>query len=192
MNTKSKSLFSLLAVALLSATLAAQAGAARYDGPIQTRAAQELSKKSQFSRITAATEDGVVTLSGTVEVYQAKLDAAKKVRKIANVQGVRNLIAVSSTAPDEALAAQLDRKLYFDRIGYDNVFDYVDADVKDGVVTLSGATYNDVGRDSALSIASRTPGVKDVVNDIQVEPASNFDDRIRRSALRAIYRDPVL
>ena len=34
--------------------------------------------------------------------------------------------------------------------------------------------------------------MKDIVNNITVAPVSNFDDRIRLSALRAIYRDPVL
>ena len=36
------------------------------------------------------------------------------------------------------------------------------------------------------------PGVKDVIDNIKVSPVSGFDDRIRISALRAIYRDPVL
>ncbi len=31
-----------------------------------------------------------------------------------------------------------------------------------------------------------------MVNNVRVAPASIFDDQIRRSALRAIYRDPVL
>src|SRR5438105_13245415 len=41
-------------------------------------------------------------------------------------------------------------------------------------------------------MVNRTPGVKDVVNNVRVAPPSIFDDQIRRSALRAIYRDPVL
>ncbi len=36
------------------------------------------------------------------------------------------------------------------------------------------------------------PGVNDVVDNIKVLPVSGFDDRIRISAVRAIYRDPVL
>ena len=47
-------------------------------------------------------------------------------------------------------------------------------------------------RDSALALANRMPGVKDVVNEIKVLPLSGFDDQIRVRALRAIYRDPVL
>ena len=182
-----------LAVALLGTGLLAQTtSAARYDSAIQTKVAQKLADKKEFRDVKASTEDGIVTLSGTVEVYQQKVDAAKKVRKIADVQGVRNLIAVSTRVPDVELTTQLDRKLHYDRIGYDNVFNFVDVSVKNGVATLNGETRTDVGRDSAVDLVSRTPGVKDVVNNIAVAPVSNFDDRIRLSALRAIYRDPVL
>src|SRR5207249_8287386 len=83
----------LLAVLVLSAGLLAQASSvARYDSAIQTKVIQKLAEKKEFRNLNASTEDGIVTLSGTVEIYQQKLDAAKKVRKIADVQGVRNLI----------------------------------------------------------------------------------------------------
>jgi hyperosmotically inducible protein len=36
------------------------------------------------------------------------------------------------------------------------------------------------------------PGVKDVVNDVKVSPVSNFDDGLRRRALRAIYGSSAL
>jgi osmotically-inducible protein OsmY len=127
-----------------------------------------------------------------VDLYQQKLDAAKKVRKLDKVQGVRNEVAVSSTAPDRELEAKLDRKLHYDRIGYDNQFNFVDASVNNGVATVNGETRTDVGRDSALSLVNNMPGVKDVIDNIKVSPVSGFDDRIRISALRAIYRDPVL
>ena len=48
-----------------------------------------------------------MTLTGTVDLYQDKLDAAKKVKKLANVAGVRNDIAVAGeTVPDEPAAAE--------------------------------------------------------------------------------------
>lgn len=188
-----KTLASLLAVGTLCATLVAQTGAAaRYDQDIESRVAQQLTNKKEFRNLQSSVDDGIVTLTGSVELYQQKLDAAKKVRKMDKVQGVRNLIAVSSTVPDAQLAAQLDRKLYFDRIGYGNQFNYMTASVQDGVATLSGETRTDVDRDSALWIAGNMPGVKEVVNDIRVAPVSNFDDDIRLAALRVIYRDPVL
>jgi hyperosmotically inducible periplasmic protein len=185
-------MISFLTAAVLSVGLAAQTTSARYDSDIQTRVTQQLAKKNGFRNVQAATEDGIVTLSGNVDLYQQKLDAAKKVRKLDKVQGVRNLVAVSSSAPDAEVEAKLDRKLHYDRMGYDNQFNFVDASVKSGVATLTGETRTDVGRDSALAIANYMPGVKDVVDSIKVSPVSGFDDRIRISALRAIYRDPVL
>jgi osmotically-inducible protein OsmY len=134
-----------------------------------------------------------VTLTGNVDLYQQKLDAAKKVRKIADVQGVRNLITVAGKdVPDAALEAQLDKKLYYDRIGYGNVFNFVTASVQDGVATLSGEARTDLDRDSAVWLANNLPGVKDVVSNIKVSPTSIFDDRIRVQEARTIYRDPVL
>jgi len=187
-----RTMVSFLSVGILSAGLAAQTASARYDRDIQTRVTQQLARKSEFRNLQASTEDGIVTLSGTVELYQQKLDAAKKVRKLDRVQGVRNEVAVSSTAPDAGLEAKLDRKLHYDRIGYDNQFNFVDAAVNNGVATLNGETRTDVDRDSALSLANNMPGVKEVIDNIKVSPVSGFDDRIRISALRAIYRDPVL
>jgi len=183
---------SFLSVGILSAGLAAQTASARYDTDIQTRVTQQLAKKSEFRNLQASTEDGIVTLSGSVDLYQQKLDAGKKVRKLDKVQGVRNQVAVSTTAPDAQLAAKLERKLHYDRIGYDNEFNFVNVAVNDGVATLNGETRTDVGRDSALSLVNNMPGVKQVVDNIKVSPVSGFDDRIRISAMRAIYRDPVL
>ena len=183
---------SFLAVGVLSVGLAAQTTSARYDSDIQTRVTQQLTKKQDFRNLQATTEDGIVTLSGKVDLYQQKLDAAKKVRKLAQVQGVRNLIAVNSAVPDAEVQAKLERKLHYDRIGYDNQFNFVDVSVKDGAATLTGATRNDMGHDSALWIVNNMPGVTDVVDNVKVLPVSRFDDRIRISAVRAIYRDPVL
>jgi hyperosmotically inducible protein len=187
-----RALSAILAVGVLSVGLAAQTSSARYDSEIRARVTQQLTKTKDFRNLQASTEDGIVTLSGTVDLYQQKLDAAKKVRKLDQVQGVRNLIAVSSSVPDAEVQAKLERKLYYDRIGYDNQFNFVDVSVKDGSATLTGATRNDMGRDSAVWIANNMPGVNDVVDNIKVLPVSGFDDRIRISAMRAIYRDPVL
>jgi hyperosmotically inducible protein len=181
-------------VSVLSVGMAAQTtSASRYDAAIQTKVSQQLASKKEFHNVQAAVDDGIVTLSGNVDLYQQKLDAAKKIRKAENVQGVRNLIAVNGkTVSDAELAAQLDRKLYYDRMGYDNAFNFVTASVENGVATLNGETRTEVDRDSALALVNTTPGVRDVVNNMKVAPVSFFDDDIRIRALRAIYRDPVL
>ena len=142
---------SVLAVGLLSATLVAQTAAAtRYDNQIQTSVTQKLAKKSQFGDVKSSVEDGIVTLTGTVDLYQRKLDAAKLARKTASVQGVRNLITVAgANVADEQLEQKLARKLAYVRVNYDNTFDYFALGVKDGVVTLEGDDLTGMGRDGA-------------------------------------------
>ncbi len=184
---------SLLAVGLMSAALVAQPAASRYDNQIQTNVTQKLASKNQFSDVKASVEDGIVTLAGNVDLYQRKLDAAKLARKSANVQGVRNLITVAGAdVPDAQLEQKLATKLRYVRVGYDNTFDYFALGVKDGVVTVEGQDRTGVGRDEALADIANMPGVKDVIDNISVEPVSLFDDGLRVRALRAIYRDPVL
>jgi len=184
----------ILAVGLLSATLVAEtATAARYDNDIQTTVTQKLAAKNQFSNVKATVEDGIVTLTGTVDLYQRKLDAAKLARKTSKAQGVRNLITVAGpTVTDAQLEQKLATKLTYVRVGYDNTFDYFALGVKDGVVTVEGQDRTGIGRDEAMADIANMPGVKDVVDNISIAPTSNFDDRIRLSALRAIYGDSVL
>ncbi len=182
----------ILTTALGAGAMAATGPAARYDDAIQTKVSQKLEQKKQFANVRSSVEDGIITLTGTVDTLQQKLDAAKAVKKTQKAQGVRNLIMVASTAPDGQLTAQLDRKLYYDRIGYDNLFNFMSVSVTDGVATITGETFNDVGKDSALALVNNTPGVKDVIDEVKVSPTSIFDNRIRLGVLRAIYRDPVL
>ena len=47
-----------------------------------------------------------------------------------------------------------------------------------GVVTLSGTVDNDAQRDAASRYASSVPGVKQVVNNLQVEPATAMADQM--------------
>jgi len=191
---KQRQVFVVTLVSLVLLSMTAMASTGRYDQQIQQTASQKLHDAKQLQNVSSSVEDGIVTLTGTVGIYQDKLDAAKKVKKLANVTGVRNDIAVAGeTVPDGQLEQKLAKKLAYDRVGYyDNAFNYIALSVKDGVVTLSGDTLWDVPKDSALAIVARTPGVKDVVNEVTVLPVSIFDDSIRVRTARAIYRDSVL
>jgi osmotically-inducible protein OsmY len=177
---------------LLSMTVMASTG--RYDQQIQQAANHKIHNEKHLQSVSTSVEDGIVILTGTVGLYQDKLDAAKKVKKLSNVSGVRNDITVAGeSVPDAQLAKKLTKKLAYDRVGYyDNAFNFVAVDVKDGVVTLTGDALYDVPKDMALDIVARTAGVKDVVNDVKVLPVSIFDDSIRLRTARAIYRDSVL
>ena len=181
-----------LLVLLSMTAMAATSG--RYDGQIQQAVSQKLQKDKDFKNVTSSVEDGIVTLTGTVNIYQDKLDAQKKIKKLDHVNGVRNnIIVADANVTDSELAQKLAKKIAYDRVGYrDNVFNYMAVSVNEGVVTLTGDVVWDPPLDSALAIAARTPGVKDVVNEVTVLPTSSFDDSIRARTARAIYRDSVL
>jgi len=194
MVTMKKQAFVVTLVSLVLLSMTAMASTGRYDQQIQQAASHKLHNEKHLQSVNASVEDGIVILTGTVSLYQDKLDAAKKTKKLANVTGVRNDIAVAGeTVPDAQLQQKLAKKLAYDRVGYyDNAFNYLALSVKDGVATINGDTLNDVAKDSALAIVARTPGVKDVVNEVTVLPVSLFDDSIRVRTARAIYRDSVL
>ena len=191
---KQKQGLALSAALLVLLSMTAMAATGRYDQQIQQAVSQKVHDAKQLQNVSASVEDGIVTLTGTAGLYQDKLDAAKKVKKLANVTGVRNDIVVAGeTVPDGQLQQKLAKKLAYDRVGYyDNAFNYLALDVQDGVVTVNGDAMNDVAKDSALAIVARTPGVKDLVNQVTVLPVSIFDDSIRVRTARAIYRDSVL
>lgn len=195
MTSVKRALFSALLVTCLSGVslFADTASAARYDTSIQTAVTQKLASKGRLQDVKASAEDGIVTLTGTVDLYQHKLDAAKLARKAAHVQGVRNLITVTGPdIPDTELEAKLGNKLRYVREGYDSTFDYFALGVNDGVVTVEGQDRTGVGRDEALADIRNMPGVKDVIDNVSVAPVSQFDDGIRLRTMMAIYRDPVL
>jgi len=192
MKTRRFALTTATLLVLLSLTAMASPG--RADQQIQQAVSAKIHDARQLQDVRSSVEDGIVTLTGTVNLYQDKLDAAKKVKKMPSINGVRNQIEVAGeTVPDGQLEQKLIKKLAYDRVGYfDNAFNYLTVSVKDGVTTLGGDVYNDVARDSALAIVQRMPGVKDVVSEVKVLPTSIFDNDLRVRMVRAIYGDSVL
>jgi hyperosmotically inducible protein len=166
---------------------------ANTDAAIQADVTKALDNK-QFKDVKVNVHDGVVTLSGSVDVYSAKEDADKKAHHRKNVKAVQNMIEVDGPAVDDVqLRDKLAEKLAYDRVGYGTTaFNALTIGVQNGVVTLGGVAYGPTDKDSALSLVENYPGVKDVIDDIEVAPVSPMDDRIRLAEARAIYGAPQL
>jgi hyperosmotically inducible periplasmic protein len=130
-----------------------------------------------------------VILTGTVDIYAAKEDADKKVHHRKGVHSVENQIEVAGpVVEDMTLRNKLAEKLTYDRVGYGTTaFNAFTIGVENGVVTLGGVAYGPMDKDSAISLVSNYPGVKDVIDNIEVAPTSPMDDRIRLATARAIY-----
>jgi hyperosmotically inducible periplasmic protein len=154
---------------------------------------QDKLNKPQFKNVKVDVENGVATLSGTVDLYEYKADADKRVHKAKGVNAVRNDIEVTGpNVSDQELEAKLGEKLEYDRVGYGNQFNAITLSVQNGVVTLGGHARTDVDKDSALALVSTYPGVKDVTNEIQVDPVSIMDDQTRMAVARSVYGYPTL
>jgi hyperosmotically inducible periplasmic protein len=157
------------------------------ESPAASDAAAKLNKK-QFRDVKVAVDNSTATLSGTVDLYEYKIDAEKRILHAKGITAVRNLIEVAGPSiSDQELQAKLGEKLAYDRIGYGNTFNAITLGVQNGVVTLSGHARTDVDKDSALALVSTYPGVKDVVGEIEVDPVSLMDDQTRMAVARAVY-----
>ena len=179
--------FPALATAQMSSRQAQQ------DQEIQSAVKAQLEKKELFRAIKAEVNEGIVTISGEVPLYMDKVNAEKRVRKVKNVDGVRNRVEVSGPGiVDDEVRENLSTKLRYDRAGYGIVFNNLGVDVNNGVVTIAGNVRDYPDRDSALAIVSTTAGVKEVVDEIEVAPVSISDDRLRVRLARAIYGDTSL
>jgi len=191
----------ILAIAVILAGLAVPAmGQARnqqkqsaLDRQLQQIATLVFQEKEKFRGVSASVEDGIVTLSGTVELFIDKENAEKRVRKVKNVDGVRNHIQIAGKqVSDLELRETLANKLRYDRVGYGIVFNNLTVGVENGAVTIGGKVRDYPDRSSAIAIIETTPGVKNVVDEIDVAPVSLFDDDLRVRLARAIYSQPSL
>jgi hyperosmotically inducible protein len=158
------------------------------DSQIQTDIAKVFGK-DRFKQIQATVNGGIVNLNGKVALFADKEEADRKARRVKNVIAVRNQIeAGGAPVPDNDLQEKLVRKLEYDRVGYGTTaFNAISVGVSDGAVTLGGHAYGPTDKASAVSVISYSPGVRDVVDEIEVDPISSTDDRIRIATARAVY-----
>ncbi len=159
---------------------------------------QKTLDSKRFADVHASVKNGIVTLTGNVDVYATKEDAEHKIHHKKGVNAVQNMIQVqaggsSAEMSDVDLRNKLAEKLAYDRVGYGTTaFNSFTIGVQNGVVTLGGTAYGPTDKDSAVSLVSHYPGVKDVVDNIDVAPLSPNDDRIRIETARAVYGFPSL
>jgi osmotically-inducible protein OsmY len=128
------------------------------------------------TRIHVAVDQGVVTLSGTVDSYWQKHRAEEITANTAGVTDVRNELTVAPTAPtvvDEdirkEIVAALERNTNID-------VSRVSVDVKDGVVTLTGAVPDYAAFRAVEDAARYTGGVLDVTNQLTFESHAPQDN----------------
>lgn len=133
-----------------------------------------------------------MTLEGSVRLYIQRVDAGPKVSKISHADCVRNHVKVEGDVSDSELQTTLSEKLTYDRIDDGVMFNALNLHVQSGVVMVGGDVREYPSRDLALAIVETTPGVKDVIDEINVLPTSIFDDELRICIARAVYGQAAL
>ena len=78
---KQRQAFAVTMALLVLLSMTAMATTGRYDQQIQQTVSHKLHDAKQLQSVNSSVEDGIVTLTGTVGLYQDKLDAAKKIKK---------------------------------------------------------------------------------------------------------------
>ena len=118
--------------------------------------------------------DGEVTLRGTVPTYYQKRIAEQDVQNVVGVWWVNNLLNVhTNLRTDKAIAYDLQSDLGTD---YALAGQDIESHVRNGVVTLSGHVDSSFDRDHAASVAADVLGVREVVNDITINPFPKYSN----------------
>jgi len=168
----------------------------KYDQELKESVNKTLSTNKEFKSVQATVQDGIITLNGTVSLFADKEKLERKMHDKDHVQGIRDNVQVTGeqgqSVSDAQLREKLADKLRYDRVGYGITFDSINLGVQNGIVTLSGSVLDEPSRASALAIVANTPGVKNVIDNVQVQPASPMDDDLRIRLARAIYGEPSL
>jgi osmotically-inducible protein OsmY len=120
--------------------------------------------------VDATSERCNVTLTGTVD-SQAERATAERVARVKGVVLIDNRLQLAEGAagaiPDGDLTGKVREQLRAD----DTLKQYIiSVTTSDGVVTLVGTVQSGGARRLAEEIAKKTPGVKQVENDLRVEP----------------------
>jgi hyperosmotically inducible periplasmic protein len=177
---------------LLAAALLLPAAFAQNDSEVQA-AAQKAVSASRFKDVHVTVQNGVATLTGSVDLVATRLNAEQKVRHVKGVGAIRDDIQVSGPEiPDQQLQKKLLQAITSQIWGYFPVqFQTISVQVHNGVAIIGGHAVGPIAASDALAVVENTKGVKDVIDDLQIDPVSPMDERIRWAEFRAIYGFPM-
>jgi osmotically-inducible protein OsmY len=141
--------------------------------------------------IGVTVKDGIVTLTGTVDNYTKKLEAENAAKKVAGVKAVVEKIEIDynhSVRTDEDIAADAIEALKWSVSVPDDKLKII---VSQGWVYLQGVVEWNYQKHSAKKAVEAIPGVKGVINSIQIKSA-DFDKIEKRAIESAIHRNSSL
>ena len=148
--------------------------------------------KIDDSAIAVSSEDGVVTLRGTLGSFSEKRDAKKDAERVYGVKSVRNKLEVRILNKDRRADADLRGDVLQALMLDGMVPSTIDAKVDDGKVTLTGTARWRFQRDEAESVAGNVRGVISVENDVDLVPPGPSANDVQHSIKKAMERNAKL
>ena len=147
------------------------------------------SKVFNHGQVATTLENGVATLTGTVDNLGAKLDAERAARKTEGVTRVVNNIQVRA---DDVTEKQILEKARHEILMYYayGIFDNINLAAQGDKLMVSGQVTEPYKKSDIGNFLTRVRGVAEVENHLEVLPLSTFDDSLRLAVARAIYGDP--
>ncbi|MFO7905483.1 MAG: BON domain-containing protein [Pirellulaceae bacterium] len=125
-------------------------------------------------KIDVSTENGIVTLAGSVDSYYAKLEAENVARSVKGVLAVINNIVVQPVERTDAeIREDVVAALLADPVT--ETFE-IDVSVDEGIVTLTGEVDSYTEKRVAEEVAERVRGVVDVENALNYDVVSGRTD----------------
>jgi osmotically-inducible protein OsmY len=148
--------------------------------------------KVDSGAIAVSADDGVVTLRGTVDGFRQKLDAKHDAERIDGVKDVKNELEVRILTKHQRSDADL-RGAVLQALTLDTLVpSTIDVRVNDGIVALTGKANWHYERYEAETVAGNVPGVKGVVDEVDlVSPGPTADD-VEQSIKKAMDRNAKL
>ncbi|HUU12624.1 MAG TPA: BON domain-containing protein [Terriglobia bacterium] len=181
------SLIVLLALAAQTGFAATRNSDAKTTAAIQSRIYH--AKVFNHGQVQVAFDQGVATLTGTVDNLGSKLDAEKAASKVPGVVSVVNHITVKADDFSAQQMLEQARKKIVTYYAY-GIFDNINLEARGNKLIVSGQVSEPFKRTDIGNFLPRVKGVAEVENNLEVLPLSTYDDSIRLAVARAIYGDP--
>lgn len=135
--------------------------------------------------IGVTSKDGVVTLSGYVDTYAARLAAERAARRVYGVRAVANELAVKLA--EERIDPDIAKDALHALANRIDVPRGISVTVRDGHITLGGAVEWNYQRVSAERAVKYLRGVRGVFNNIVVKPTVSPKD-VQHRIIEALHR----
>jgi hyperosmotically inducible periplasmic protein len=182
---KTRYSLALMAAAIVLLLVSIPVQASTLDDLIRTSAENSYVFKTylQGDDIKIRSEDGVVSLTGTVSEESHRSLAQETVAGLPGVISVDNRLEVKSGHPAEKSDAWLSEKVKATLLLHQNVGAVTEVSTRDGIVTLQGEATSQAQKDLTTEYARDVEGVKDVRNEMTV---SNTVEKTTRTIVEKI------